>query len=360
MHEPNGFICYCRIEVIYMLYPMKFKPVYKEYIWGGNRMKQSYGRVLPSDCTAESWDVACHANGMSIVANGPLKGLPLEALFAYYKEPLLGKGAAKYEKFPLLVKIIDAKDRLSLQVHPTDDYAAVYENGELGKNEMWYVLHAEQGAKLACGLKDGVTKEDFVKGIEECNLQDYINEIPVEAGDVINIPAGLVHAIEEGIMIAEVQQNSDTVYRVHDWNRVGKGGKPREIHVDKALEVIDFDHRIPKVKTEGETATVGNNKLTHYISNDYFLIDKLELLGIYNDSTNEEQMAILICLEGNFNVNWTDMVLRVNAGESVLIPASVGDYQLFGQGSILRASLPTVDTEPAKRKILTDVDNIIY
>lgn len=325
-----------------MLYPLKFKPVYKEYIWGGNRMQEKYGRELPSDCTAESWDVACHANGMSVVDNGPLEGLPLEALFAYYREALIGKGHERYDKFPLLIKIIDAKNRLSLQVHPTDDYAAVNENGELGKNEMWYVLQAEEGAKLACGLKDGVTKEDFVGAIESGNLQDYINEIPVKAGDVIDIPAGLVHAIEEGIMIAEVQQNSDTVYRVHDWNRVGKDGKPREIHVDKALEVIDFDHRIPKGVTEGAVVEVANSRVTKYINNAYFIIDKIDLLGIYDDSTYTEQMVIYVCLEGGFNVNWQDTVVAVRAGESILMPASLGDYQLFGEASILRASLPNV------------------
>ncbi len=242
-----------------MLYPLKFKPVYKDYLWGGgNKMSEQFGRTLPGDCIAESWDVACHNNGMSTVSNGPLEGLPLEALFAYYRQPpLLGKDCDKYEKFPLLIKIIDAKQRLSLQVHPEDVYANINENGELGKNEMWYVIRAEEGSKLAIGLKDGVSKEMFAKAISDGSLGDHINYMPVSAGDVINIPAGLIHAIGEGIMIAEVQQNSDTTYRVFDWNRVGVDGKPRPpLHVDKALDVIDFDQRISKEKNSRYKSTL--------------------------------------------------------------------------------------------------------
>lgn len=333
-----------------MLYPLKFKPVYKDYIWGGDTFKNVYSREVEGDVIAESWEVACHKNGMSVVTEGALAGKTLQAIYDDNKSDLLGAGSENYNKFPLLVKLIDAKNKLSVQVHPEDDYAMVNENGELGKNEMWYVMRAEEGSKLAIGLKDGVTKEQFAKGIEDGTLAEYVNEMPVQAGDVIDIPAGLLHAIQDGIVIAEVQQNSDTTYRVFDWNRVGADGNPRPLHVKQALDVIDFDQRIPKDKTVGVTSEVGSSSLTKYIYNQYFGIDEVELNGTYEDSTKEDHMIIYVCMDGSFEVKWNGTVTSMKAGESILIPACLGAFEMVGEAKVLKAFLPTELNDAAYKK----------
>lgn len=334
-----------------MLYPLKFKPVYKDYLWGGDSFEKLYNRETPGDIIAESWEVACHNNGMSLITNGPLAGKTLQEIYESNKEALLGSCADQYNKFPLLIKFIDAKNKLSVQVHPEDDYAHVNENGELGKNEMWYVLNAKEGSKLAIGLKDGVTKEQFAKGIEEGTVADLINEMPVVAGDVVNIPAGLLHAIQDGIMIAEVQQNSDTTYRVFDWNRVGTDGNPRPLHVQQALDVIDFEQSIPKEKCIGEKLVVGDNTLTKYIYNQYFGVEELDLHGIYSDSTVLDHMAIYMCVKGKLEVQWQDTVTDLSIGETVLIPACLGDFKLSGDAKLIKAFVPTTLTDTFYNKI---------
>ncbi len=323
-----------------MLYPMKFVPVYKEYIWGGNNLKQKFNRILPSEYTAESWEIACHSNGMSRVVNGPLAGLTLDKLFKYSKDEMMGEKSKDYDEFPLLIKIIDAEKRLSLQVHPNDEYAKNYENGQNGKDEVWYVIDAKENAKLVLGLKENVTKEMFLQAVKDETISEIINEIPVEAGDVINIPAGLLHAIEEGVIIAEVQQNSDLVYRVNDWNRVDENGESRELHIDKAIDVIDFDHKISKQKISGKVLELGKNMMTTLTENKHFVINKLDLLGSFNESTIDSGMLIYTCIKGGFVISWNDKLLEVSVGESLLIPMCVNDYKLFGEAGILRVTLP--------------------
>lgn len=334
-----------------MLYPLKFKPVYKENVWGGSLLKEVYGREIPSDHTGESWDIACHSHGMSEVSNGHLAGISLEMLFEKHRDALVGSMAHKYDRFPLLVKIIDAKQRLSLQVHPEDDFAIMNENGELGKNEMWFVLKAKKGAKVTLGLKDGVTREAFAKALEEGTVTECINEIEVEAGDVINIPAGLVHSIEEDIMLAEVEENSDMVYRVYDWGRMGLDGKPRALHIEKALEVIDFEGRLPKEKVQGVVDSRRGSELIHYIYEEDFAVDRIELKSEFKDSTENDHMMIYMCIKGRAEILWDDSSTSLQSGEVVLIPAEVGDYSIVGKGSMIRTYIPTP---------LTDKKNLLY
>lgn len=328
-----------------MLYPLKFNSIYKENIWGGDSLEKIYKRSIPSSHTGESWDIACHSNGMSVVSNGPLTGITLQQIFTENKKELLGPNGINYDKFPLLVKIIDARDRLSLQVHPDDLYANLLENGEYGKCEMWYVLKAKEGAKITMGLKDGVTKQDFIKGMIDGNLEECINEMVVREGDVINIPAGLIHAIEEDIMIAEVQQNSDTVYRVYDWKRIDSDGKPRELHVEKALGSIDFDHRIKKEKVQGLEIKINHNIRKYYIANDHFAIEKLIINDYLTEKTELRKMFLYICLSGEFEVNWKDMAVKLNMGESILIPACIDEFELTGKGEVLKAYIPDIEKD---------------
>ncbi len=328
-----------------MLYPLKFKPIYKEIVWGGKSLQLVYNREIPFENTAESWDIACHPNGTSVISNGAYAGMTLQEIFDSRKEALLGKNQMHLEKFPLLVKLIDARDKLSLQVHPQDAYASVHENGGLGKCEMWYVLAAKPGAKLVVGLKSGVTLEMFRSAIEKGQLEPLINELEIKPGDVLNIPAGLLHAIEEDVLIAEIQQNSDTVYRVYDWNRMGLDGKPRQLHIQQAMDVIDFEDKIKKEITPGLAIKREGNPITYYIANKYFTIEKISLKEMLTENTKKDKMYLYTCLSGSFDIHWNGTKTSVLAGESALIPAQLGAYMLAGQGEILKGYIPDIEMD---------------
>ncbi|GAB4452210.1 MAG: mannose-6-phosphate isomerase, class I [Anaerolineae bacterium] len=224
-------------------YPLTFTPVFRNYLWGGRNLETKLGRALPPGIVAESWEISGHPSSPTTVENGPLAGQTLPQALAVLGLDLVGsrsQAMLNRGKFPLLVKLLDATQPLSVQVHPNDDYANRHENGELGKTEMWYILHAEPDSYLIYGLKRGVTPAAFRQALEAGNLETCLHQLPVKAGDAVFIPAGSIHAIMDGIILAEIQQNSDTTYRVYDWNRLGPDGQPRPLHIDKAIEVINF------------------------------------------------------------------------------------------------------------------------
>lgn len=232
------------------LYPMLFEPVLKNYLWGGRNLTR-LGRALPSTgVVAESWEIAAHEDGATCVINGLFAGQSLTAVHAELGLDLLGSNnlwAQERDKFPLLIKLLDAAQPLSVQVHPDDAYALAHEGDELGKTEMWFVLHAGPDAELILGVRDGTThtlfRDALLAAISEPRvgrLEPLLRRVKVAAGDHVCVPAGTLHAITEGLIIAEIQQNSNSTYRVYDWNRIGSDGKPRDLHVDKALDVIDF------------------------------------------------------------------------------------------------------------------------
>lgn len=226
--------------------PLTFAPRLKHYLWGGRRLEELFGRDLPEGVTAESWEVSGYPAEPSVVVGGPLAGRELPDLVAEYGVELLGRrGAAAAERgaFPLLVKLLDASHALSVQVHPDDAWAAAHGTGESGKDEMWYILHAEPGAGIIRGVGEGVDRAAFLGAVAEGRVQDVLNRVAVHPGDSIMVPAGTVHGILSGVVLLEVQQASDTTYRIHDWGRLGPDGRPRELHVDRALEVIDFERR---------------------------------------------------------------------------------------------------------------------
>lgn len=324
------------------MYPLFFEPVYKETVWGGDKLSTLFNRTIPTKHTGESWEIASHKNGTSVVANGKYKGMMLDQLINEHKEEVLGS-CKEYSKFPLLVKIIDANDKLSIQVHPNDEYAKINENGELGKSEMWYILDAKEDAKLVLGTKKGVSKKDFKEAALNGTLEEYIEEIKVKAGDVINIPAGMLHAIQDGIVLAEIQQNSDTTYRVYDWNRVGLDGKPRELHMDKALDVIDFQGKLQSKKVDGIGIEEGNNKLTYYIANKYFAVERLDLKDKWMDDTDNIIFYLYTCIEGEGIIKYKDGSFEFRSGQSFMIPASLGSYSLEGHAKLLRSYVPEKD-----------------
>ncbi|WP_027307660.1 mannose-6-phosphate isomerase, class I [Caloramator sp. ALD01] len=319
-----------------MLYPLFFQPVYKEIIWGGQNLNKIFGRSLPYEKTAESWEVCCHKNGMSIIENGIYKEKTLQEIIDIYKEELLGTKALKYDRFPLLIKYIDANDKLSVQVHPNDEYALKFE-GDFGKTEMWYVVDAKDDAKLIYGVKEGTTKEEFKEALFNKQLEDCLNYVSVKKGDVIFIPSGTVHAILDGIVIAEIQQNSDTTYRVYDWNRVDKNGKPRELHIEKALDVIDFN-------ISGKVVSPVSQKFNGYsLSNiakcNYFSVDEINVENKYFDKTNGESFHIYMCIEGNGRLNYNGEIYDISAGKTFMIPAKKEEFTIEGQLKLLKAYL---------------------
>ncbi|HEX2925926.1 MAG TPA: type I phosphomannose isomerase catalytic subunit, partial [Ruminiclostridium sp.] len=319
---------------------IKFKPVYKDYIWGG-RYFEKFGRELPEGILAESWEVSCHKNGVSVIANGELAGQTLPELVKADPQNVLGtKFPAECSEIPLLIKLIDANDRLSVQVHPDDGYAAVFEGG-LGKNEMWYILDAVPGAKLIAGLKPGVTRESFALAVKENRIEDCLLEVEVQPGDVVNIPAGLVHAIGAGIVIAEIQQTSDTTYRVFDYNRVDSNGVGRQLHLDKALDVISFQAGPRNVKCEGVNVKV-NDSCTKkvFLANRYFACERYDVNGSYSEECDGSKFYIYICLEGKGSIDAGNVKVEFKAGETVFLPADAGSYKVEGQFKALKTYIP--------------------
>ncbi|MBN1624630.1 MAG: class I mannose-6-phosphate isomerase [Clostridia bacterium] len=319
-----------------MNYPLLFKPLYKDYIWGGRRL-ESFGKELPAGITAESWEIACHPAGTGVVSVGPLKGKSLQELIDEYKELLLGTELYKdsNNKFPLLIKLIDASKDLSVQVHPDDEYAFINENGELGKNEMWYVVDALPGTKLVSGIKAQITKEVFEEAVKEGTVEECLNFVEVQPGDCFNIPAGLIHAIGAGNLICEIQQNSNTTYRVYDYNRTDDQGNKRPLHVEKALEVIDFSKR-KKIHYTGITIENDSLKRTFLVANEYFAVEKITFDGSFEENTEGERFHCFTVLDGSLEFNG----VKVTKAHSCLIPAAAGKYTVSGKGTAIKSYVP--------------------
>jgi mannose-6-phosphate isomerase len=330
------------------IYPLTFNPVFKDYIWGGRNLQTKLGRELPPGIVAESWEISGHPSSPTQVNNGPLSGRSLPDLLdllgtdlvGTHSQPMLDRG-----KFPLLIKLLDANQPLSVQVHPDDKYAGHHEKGELGKTEMWYILHAKPEARLIYGLKPGVTPESFRQNLEAGRLETCLHELPVKPGDAVFIPAGSVHAIMEGILLAEIQQTSDTTYRVYDWNRVGPDGNPRPLHVDKALEVINF-HQVepgpylpqlleedPRLKREMITACP------------YFNVERVSLKeaeAIFAGNCSGPTFEIWGTMSGNCQIDWAGQSLALPAVRFTLLPALLGEFKVraLEPSVLLRVYIP--------------------
>lgn len=327
-----------------MLYPFKFKPLYKSYVWGGRNLSE-YKRDLPDGKIAESWEVSCHTDGESVVQNGELEGISLNQLINSYSTELLGANVTqKYKsKFPLLVKLIDANDKLSVQVHPDDKYAMVHSNEECGKNEVWYILEAKPGAKIIYSVVPGTTKEEFVRALNNGCIEKCLNSVEVKPGEVYYIPAGTVHAIGEGIVLAEIQQNSNLTYRLFDYNRVDNSGKKRELHIDKALDVINFDFGIEEEKSKVMgIRTESGLTVTTLVSNSFFEVEKYAGEGILNKTADGFRFYIYTIIGGSCTVVYNTDSLKLVKGESVLIPANLGQYSIEGKFEALKVYVPDV------------------
>lgn len=318
------------------LYPLTFTPVYKDYPWGGTRIPETYNRNVPSGIYAESWEIADHEDGMSIISNGPLAGLTLREVLQNHPTEILGTGIAG-TKFPLLIKLIDAKQKLSVQVHPNDETAAQF--GGEAKTEMWYLL-GENKTQVFCGLKEGITREDFLKSVDTGTSGETLRVVPVQKDDAVFVRGGRVHAIDGGCLILEIQQNSNTTYRIYDWGRMGNDGKPRDLHIEQAVNVINWnDNENPLAEP---VVISSSDQLTHsqILACEYFRLEKLMFSAPLKTVLDGTSFHALFVSEGTATVHWGEEQLEAAAGTSVLIPAALPSYVLDGNATVLRTTVP--------------------
>lgn len=344
------------------LYPLTFEPVFRDYMWGGRRLEQLFGRNLPPGIVAESWEISGHHTTPTRVAHGPLAGLSLPEVLARLGKDLVGRnaqGTLARGRFPLLVKLLDANLDLSVQVHPDDRYALANE-GDLGKTEMWYVLHAGPGAEIIYGLRPGITRDDLARAIAAGELAKTLRRIIVRPGDAVCIPSGTVHALLSGLVVAEIQESSDVTYRVYDWDRPGPSGRPRSLHEAKALEVIAFDRALPGVAQPQVVRQEAGVRVERLASCVQFAVERVILDGgaTFQGECDGASFEIWGAVEGQARVEhpagagWPGGPVGLRAIGWALLPAALGRFALRavdGPCTLLRAYAPAPVDEPAPR-----------
>lgn len=312
------------------LYPLKLKPAVKEIIWGGDKLKTDYNKSAPFEKLAESWELTVRPDGMNVIENGEYAGMPLGE---YLTQELIAKNYSG-DRFPLLIKFIDARDKLSIQVHPSDEYSLKNE-GEYGKTEMWYIVEADEGAELVFGL-DGdengeYSKEIFDKAVENKSIEKLLHRVKVHSGDVFFIPSGLVHAIGSGILICEIQQNSNVTYRVYDYDRPGKDGKPRELHVEKARDVI-VNYSTAQIES---LRFSGNADLTPDLlaTCDKFTVHKYDISGT-KELTVSDSFVSLTFTSGSGEIIYNNEAYPFAKGDTYYLPAGLGKVEIKAENAV--------------------------
>jgi len=307
--------------------PLVFEPLFMERVWGGRRLEEFYGKKLPANkCIGESWEIVDRPEAQSVVRDGPLRGKTLHELWREHREEIFGD-VADTPRFPLLIKLLDAREKLSVQVHPPNELASEL-SGE-AKSEFWYIADAAPDAELYVGLRGESTRQDFEQALREGDVARHVHRVSVQAGDAMFLPSGRLHAIGAGNLIVEIQQNSDTTYRAFDWNRPGSDGKPRALHIEESLRCIDFgDYEPALTKAQGETL----------VRNPYFQVEKWQF-GTQRLAAAEGKFAIVFCLAGQ--IECADVMVK--PGEFLLVPSSLGDRLLrapSGASELLRVTIP--------------------
>lgn len=306
--------------------PIKLKPVYKDYLWGGEKLRTMYGKQTEISPLAESWELSCHKDGMSIIDGGEYDGKALESYIQDHPG-CLGMLCASQE-LPILIKLIDAQQNLSVQVHPNDEQARVWEN-QNGKTELWYVVQADDGAKMTCGMKQDVSKEELKCAIESQTVEELLNTVPSQKGDVFFVEAGTVHAIGKGNVIAEIQQNSNVTYRLYDYGRIGKDGKPRELHIEKGIAASNC-HR---VKPQDIPVCSDGSRLLANCK--YFSVKEIKVDGNKVLVADEKSYHALMVVDGRMELKTNISCETLMTGETVFIPANSGSYTISGESIIL-------------------------
>ncbi len=305
--------------------PLTFDHLYVEKIWGGRDL-EAFRDDLPNGSIGESWDVASHRNGTSTVLDGPDEGKSLSQLYGEKRTDLFGT-AMTYDRFPLLLKLINTTQALSVQVHPGDDYSLAHEN-DLGKTEAWYVMKAKPEAYLIIGTGE-LDRKGFRSALAENRIEEILNKIPVKEGDVFYIQAGLLHAIGPGLIIYEIQQNSDTTYRFYDY------GRDRELHVEKAMKVIDF--RLKGNPVEGTTQKITGGSKTHLIRCPYFSLEKYRVETQVTEKSDPARFFLFTVVKGSGTLGWEGGRKTLKKGDTILIPAALGTYRLEGLFELLKS-----------------------
>jgi len=304
--------------------PIFLQPIFQERIWGGTKLRDLFGYDIPNDHTGECWAVSAHPNGQSVVKNGPYQGMKLGDLWTSHPE--LFRSSSKV--FPLLTKILDASDDLSVQVHPDDEYAGKYENGELGKTECWYIVDAEPGAVIIYG-HEAKTKEELVSMIENGEWDRFLTKVPVKPGDFFYVPSGTLHALRKGIVVLETQQSSDTTYRVYDYDRRDKDGNTRELHLEKAIDVTTVPQAYEPISYV--TTQRGGLTVTSFVSNSFFTVEKWNVSGEEAEVAANEKYTIFSVLAGNGKLTAGGQSYDLAKGEHFILPAGFGPYRLSGE-----------------------------
>lgn len=307
---------------------LKLMPCCKDYLWGGSKLKTMFHKRYDGAVLAETWELSCHKDGESSISGGPFNGMPLSDYIRLHGRCFLGTNCDRFKDFPVLVKLIDAKEKLSVQVHPDDAYALETE-GQYGKTEMWYVADAEESAFIYYGFTRDISGDEFRQRIEQDTLLEVLQSVRVKKGDVVFIPAGTIHAIGGGIVIAEIQQNSNLTYRVYDYGRLGPDGKSRQLHIDKALDVTCLHPR-----------TITYDFGTHLGSCSYFMVDMIEADIWYSAHASEKSFHHLLILDGEGVLFDHSDRVSFQRGDSLYICAGTGSYTIVGKCRALQTTIP--------------------
>ena len=316
-------------------YPLTFTPILKDRIWGGKKLNTYLNKPLVSETTGESWEISTVPGDVSVVNNGVLKGKNINEIIELYPDDILGKSVvARFGKqFPLLFKFIDAKEDLSIQLHPNDELARERHNS-FGKTEMWYVMQADESSRLVVGFKKDSNKEEYLQELNNKNLIGLLNEYPVTKGDVFFLETGTIHAIGAGVVVAEIQQTSDVTYRIYDWDRVDANGKGRELHTELALDAINYNTTPSKVDYQ-EVA----NQSTAIVDCPYFVTNIIALQDRFIWKKTKDAFTVFMCTNGQFEMIVNGEILRYRMGDTVLIPACIENLTVKGKATLLEISI---------------------
>lgn len=311
--------------------PLKLEPVCKYYLWGGNKLKTDFHKQSELETVGESWELSCHNDGMTKIHG---TNMTLDSYIKNSKTNLLGKNCDEYNDFPIMIKLIDAKDDLSIQVHPNDQYAMEVEGG-FGKTEMWYVLDCDEKAYIYYGFNKTITKEEYKERIGNNTIMEVLNKVYVKKGDVFFVPAGTVHAICKGVLVAEIQQNSNITYRIYDYNRKDLNGQERECHVDKAIDVLILDKMDNSYNKEKDLKQIEGVSLQQLAECKYFNVMKLNLDGTAEFEVDEMSFQSLLVVDGDTVLINNKQRLDLQKGDCVFLPSGMGNYLLSGTAEIL-------------------------
>jgi len=313
------------------LYPLVFEPILQDRIWGGTKLKTDLGKNIPTQTTGESWELSTVQDNVSVVKQGEYAGKPLTDLLEQFPAEVLGTKVHEHfgTQFPLLFKFLDAKEDLSIQVHPNDELAKKRHNS-FGKTEMWYVMQADEGSRIIVGFKEKSSPEEYLDKLKNKNLIDILNEQPVKKGDVYFLETGTIHAIGAGIVIAEIQQTSDITYRIYDWDRVDANGNGRQLHVEEALEAMNYN---PTDTKKEYTKNINESNVT--VDCPYFTTNYFPLQGSADITKDGNSFTVYICTEGEYSIDAEGETYSFKKGDTVLIPAALKAFTLNGRATLL-------------------------